>query len=62
MIKHSSFRPATHFIAPYQFVLKEGSQIQNDFLDYSLLLLQVGLSDTLHSPKNPQMSSPIPAR
>jgi hypothetical protein len=39
-----------HFLHPYIFVLKEGKEIQQDFLDYSLLLLQVGQADILPSP------------
>lgn len=36
---------------PYVFVLKEGHKINEDFLDYSLLILQVGRPETLKSPK-----------
>lgn len=40
------------FLHPYIFVLKEGMDIQGDCLDYSLMILYVGLSDVLRSPKN----------
>ena len=36
---------------PYIFVLKEGRKINNDFLDYSLLMLQVTCPETIHSPQ-----------
>lgn len=39
-----------HLLHPFMFVLKEGSNIQNNYLDYSLLLLQVGLTDIIPSP------------
>lgn len=42
---------------PYVFILKEGREIQEDFLDYSLLLLQVGISDVLPSPRSPKSST-----
>ena len=51
-MKQSSARPFDHFIHPFVFVLKEGHQINQDFLDYSLLLLQVGQADVLHSPRH----------
>lgn len=37
---------------PYLFVLKEGQEINKDFLDYSLLMLQVSCPETIRSPKN----------
>jgi hypothetical protein len=43
--------PAQNPLNPfYIFVLKEGQSIQEDFLDYSLLLLQVGQAVVLPSP------------
>lgn len=45
-------KPFDHFLHPYIFVLKEGKEINKDFLDYSLLLLQVGQADILPSPNN----------
>lgn len=51
-MKESRPRPFEHFIHPYVFVLKEGNEIQDDFLDYSLLLLQVGQADILRSPQS----------
>lgn len=49
-----------HVIHPYVFLLKEGIGIQKDFLDYSLLLLQVGQPDIIPSPnKSPKTSTPI---
>ncbi|MFI5344319.1 MAG: hypothetical protein ACHQUC_08885 [Chlamydiales bacterium] len=49
-MKETNAKPFDHFIHPYVFVLKEGRQIHRNFLDYSLLLLQVGQADTLRSP------------
>ena len=49
-MKNFPSKPFDHFLHPYIFVLKEGQEIQKDFLDYSLLLLQVGRADVLPSP------------
>jgi hypothetical protein len=49
-MKDSRSKPFEHFLHPYIFVLKEGNEIHKDFLDYSLLLLQVGQADILPSP------------
>ncbi|MCE5316248.1 MAG: hypothetical protein LLG04_02655 [Parachlamydia sp.] len=35
---------------PYLFALKEGPTIQKDFLDYSLLMLQVTSPEIIRSP------------
>jgi hypothetical protein len=35
---------------PYIFVLKENPGIQKDYLDYSLLMMQVGRPEMLKSP------------
>lgn len=51
-MKESRTKPFDHFIHPYIFVLKEGKEIHKDFLDYSLLLLQVGQADILASPNS----------
>jgi hypothetical protein len=51
-MKESRQKPYDHFLKPYVFVLKEGQEIHKDFLDYSLLLLQVGQADILPSPHN----------
>lgn len=51
-MKESRSKPFDHFLHPYIFVLKEGKEIHQDFLDYSLLLLQVGQADILPSPNN----------
>lgn len=37
-------------VHPYLFVLKEGRNIQGNFLDYNLLMLQIGTPQTIHSP------------
>lgn len=51
-MKDSTSRPLNHLLNPYLFVLKEGKEIQEDFLDYSLLLLQVGQPAVIPSPNN----------
>jgi hypothetical protein len=40
-----------HILHPYQFVLKEGPKIRDDFMDYSLLILQIGKPETIKSPR-----------
>jgi hypothetical protein len=35
---------------PYTFVLTEGKEIQNNSLDYSLCMVQVGLPEKISSP------------
>ncbi len=51
-MKDSRPKPYEHFLHPYIFVLKEGREINHNFLDYSLLLLQVGQADIIHSPNS----------
>lgn len=36
--------------SPYLFVLKEGKTIQKDYLDYSLMMLQLTLVEHIPSP------------
>lgn len=47
-----------NILHPYLFVLKEGGKIQNDFLDYSLMMLHINSSETIKSPKQPENISP----
>lgn len=54
LMKESSSKSFDHFLHPYVFVLKEGQEIQQNFLDYSLLLLHVGQADILPSPHHPK--------
>lgn len=58
-MKESSAKPFDHFLHPYVFVLKEGKGINHDFLDYTLLLLQVGQGDILPSPHHIKPSTTI---
>lgn len=37
-------------VHPYLFVLQEGKDIKENFLDYSLMILQIGRAEILHSP------------
>ncbi len=55
-MKESPSKPFEHFLHPFIFVLKEGKEIHKNFLDYSLLLLQVGQADILYSPHQKQKS------
>lgn len=36
---------------PFTFILKEGKEIKNNRLDYSLMLLQTGRAEIIASPK-----------
>lgn len=38
---------------PYIFVLKEGQEIKDDLLDYSLMMLQVTCPEVIKSPSAP---------
>lgn len=51
-MKESRSKKFDHFIQPYLFVLKEGEGIHKNYLDYSLLLFQVGKADIIPSPKS----------
>ena len=44
---------------PYVFVLKEGIEIKDNFLDYSLMILQVTSPETIKSPQ--RSLSPLPS-
>jgi hypothetical protein len=44
-------------VHPFLFVLKEGRKIQDNFLDYSLLMLQVVSPEILKSPPDQEKSS-----
>lgn len=37
-------------VHPYIFVLKEGKKIKKDYLDYSLMMLQITAPETIKSP------------
>lgn len=51
---HESLKQILH---PYVFVLKEGIDIKQDFLDYSLLMLQVTNPEVIPSPHNQKLPS-----
>jgi hypothetical protein len=57
-MKETRPKPYDHIIHPYIFLLKEGNEIQDDFLDYSLLMLQVSHTETILSPNKLKSSSP----
>jgi hypothetical protein len=46
---------------PYLFVLKEGGDIENNYLDYSLLMLHVSAPEVIHSPGSNKVMSFLPA-
>lgn len=59
-MRQAAQKPFEHFLHPYVFILKEGNEIQSDFLDYSLLLLQVGQMEILPSPqRHIKVSTPL---
>lgn len=58
-MKVSHSKTFENFLHPYIFVLKEGKEIHQDFLDYSLLLLQVGQADILPSPHSQKITPTI---
>jgi hypothetical protein len=50
---------------PYVFVLKEGERIKDNYLDYSLMILQLTAPETIRSPLKrvhaiPSQSLPSP--
>lgn len=47
---------------PYMFVLKEGRGIKEDYLDYSLLMLQISSPEVLPSPEKYEPSALPPLR
>jgi hypothetical protein len=54
--------PIPKSFQPYLFVLKEGQGIKDDYLDYSLLMLQVTQAEILCSPGFRQEKIPFFAR
>ena len=44
--------PLKSMLHPYIFVLKEGREIKQDFLDYSLMILMAHSTETLRSPSD----------
>lgn len=45
---------------PYLFVLKEGGDIESNFLDYSLLMLHVSAPEVIHSPGSTKVMNFLP--
>lgn len=61
MKEHSdSNKDLQAILHPYLFVLKEGSDIENDFLDYSLLMLHVSAPEIIHSPGSTKVMNFLP--
>ncbi len=60
-MKQDSRSNYDNFLHPVVFVLKEGEAIKKNYLDYSLLLLQMGQGDVLKSPPKPSQNPSNPA-
>ena len=52
--------PLESILHPNMFILKEGEQIENNLLDYLLMIFQVGQGETIRSPRNPPLKSLAP--
>lgn len=46
-------------VHPYVFVLKEGAEIYDDYLDYSLLMLQMTCIEVMPSPFKKRKETPF---
>lgn len=58
-----AFRPSKELklmFNPYVFILKEGREITDDYLDYSLMMLQVTCPETLRSPTKSEITAKKP--
>ena len=51
--------PLKSLLHPYIFVLKEGREIKDDFLDYSLMMLFIHSTETIRSPLSAQVSEEL---
>lgn len=51
MTNHRDSNQFTLICHPYLFALKEGKEIRQDPMDYSLLLLQRNCTEVIRSPK-----------
>lgn len=49
----------TNMLHPYVFVLKEGKKISENYLDYSLLMLQTTCPEVIHSPFKTHKDNPL---
>ncbi|MEM1282253.1 MAG: hypothetical protein AAGG81_01725 [Chlamydiota bacterium] len=58
--QHDSNKDLQSILHPYLFVLKEGVDIENDYLDYSLLMLHVSSTEVIHSPGSSKVMSFLP--
>lgn len=47
------------FFHPYMFALQEGGKINNNLMDYSLLLLHRHCSEVILSPGKPTLQKPM---
>ena len=54
---HKDLKQILH---PYFFVLKEGREIGNDFLDYTLVMLHANCVEVIRTPKTPLSTLTIP--
>lgn len=44
---------SSSFFRPFMLMLKEGDEIEQDYMDYKLVMLNVGSSERIRSPKIP---------
>ncbi len=58
-MKESPSKQFDYILHPFVFILKEGAEINDNFLDYSLLLLQMNQVVTIRSPQPHKNSSPL---
>ena len=50
MTKQDLLKSLKLMVHPYLFVLKEGSDIEENYLDYSLMMLKIGPMERIPSP------------
>lgn len=43
--------PLKNSLCPYLFALKEGKKIRQDYLDYSLMLIQIHNAEVIRAPR-----------
>lgn len=59
-MKADSTRDLQALLHPYLFVLKEGKDIKDNLMDYSLLMLRVNATEVINSPGTPSRQLYIP--
>lgn len=59
-MKDDSTQDLQILLHPYLFVLKEGKEIRDNYLDYSLLMLRLSASEVINSPGAPKARPYVP--